>query len=119
MEFEKEEYDPQFDLIIGTETMTKLGIVLDFGREMITIDQIDLPMRNLKELQKPNILYQKYKNAEPTSTKELTKRAMRILDAKYEKADLPAIVEKCAPLMETQKVKLFHNSFQLEEILVL
>jgi len=103
MEFDRKDYDPQFDLIIGTETMKKLGIVLDFGREMIMIDQIDLPMRRLKELQKPNIRFQTYKNTEPVSTAELTKRAIRILDAKYEKADLPAIVEKCDHLEKNQK----------------
>ena len=31
---------------------------------------------------------------------------MQILDAKYEKADLPAIVEKCNHLTDIQKVKL-------------
>ena len=30
---------------------------------------------------------------EPKSTEELTDQAIKILDAKYEKADLPSIVE--------------------------
>ena len=29
---------PEFDLIIGIETMTKLGVVLNFDDKMITID---------------------------------------------------------------------------------
>ena len=53
MEFDPKDYDPKFDLIIGTKTMKELGIVLDFGRNMIMINQIDLPMRRLKELKKP------------------------------------------------------------------
>ena len=106
MEYDPKNYDPKFDLIIGTNTMRELGIVLDFSRDMIMIDKIDLPMRRIDEIQKPNKLYQMYKNTEPDSTKELTKRALRILDAKYEKADLPAIVSTCDHLNESQKEKL-------------
>ncbi len=89
-------YKPKFDLIIGTLTMQELGIVLDFSTNMIEIDQIKLPMRKIKDLQKPNQIYQMYKNWEnlkvltqmfkkfdPESTKELTDCAVKILDAKY------------------------------------
>ena len=50
------EYDPKkmaapaFDLILGVETLHKLGIVLDFRTKMITIDEILLPMRNIDNL---------------------------------------------------------------------
>ena len=39
---------PTYDLILGVETMSKLGIVLDFGEKMITIDQIELPMKPIE-----------------------------------------------------------------------
>ena len=51
VEYASEDYEPKFDLIIGTETMNKLGIVLDFKRQMIEIDQIDLPMQKLAKIQ--------------------------------------------------------------------
>ncbi len=38
---------PQYDLILGNETMKELGIVLDFKSKTITIDEITLPMRNI------------------------------------------------------------------------
>ena len=47
---------PAFDLIIGNETTTKLGMELNFDDKTITIDQQTLPMRmfesisNLKQL---------------------------------------------------------------------
>ncbi len=41
---------PVFDLIIGCNSMEKLGIVMDFKAKMITIDEIILPMRNIKNL---------------------------------------------------------------------
>ena len=83
--------------------MKELGIVLGFSREMIMIDKIDLPMRKIEEIQKPNKLYQMHKNTEPESTRELTKRVLRILDGKYKKADLPAIAHTCDHLDRHQK----------------
>ena len=41
---------PAFDLIIGTKTMTELGIILDFKHRMIKIDEIKLPMQNIEDL---------------------------------------------------------------------
>ena len=103
VEYASEDYEPKFDLIIGTETMKKLGIVLDFKRQMIEIDQIDLPMRKLVEIQQPKRVFHSFQNPEPTTTSDLTKRTVRILDAKYEKADLSAIVEKCEHLTQPEK----------------
>ncbi len=37
---------PQYDLILGTETMKEFGIILNFIDKMITIAEIILPMRN-------------------------------------------------------------------------
>jgi hypothetical protein len=42
---------PQYDLILGTETMEEFGIMLDFKAKTITIDWIILPMRNINHLQ--------------------------------------------------------------------
>ena len=47
-----------FDLIIGTETMECLGIALDFKTEIITLDEMNLPMRNIKNLQSRYAQYQ-------------------------------------------------------------
>ncbi len=39
-----------FDLILGTKTMNELGIVFDFKDKIITLDEIQLPMRSIHEL---------------------------------------------------------------------
>jgi hypothetical protein len=49
------EYDqnmgkPVFDLIIGCNSMEKLGIVMDIKTKTITLDEIILPMRNIANL---------------------------------------------------------------------
>ncbi len=74
------EYDkyskPQYDLILGTETMKELGIILNFKDKMITIDEIILPMRNINNLQGSSILQALRHNhslaMEPQSTQDAT-----------------------------------------------
>ncbi len=48
VEYKKDDYNPEFDLIIGTQTMQELVIILDFSTNMIVIGKIKLPMRKIK-----------------------------------------------------------------------
>jgi hypothetical protein len=87
---------PMYDLIIGKNTMHDLGVVLDFNQNTIQIDKILLPMRDIANLQlKSSITRALWNNLnhaqEPVSTRSATKRVVEILDAKYEKADIPTI----------------------------
>jgi hypothetical protein len=101
-----------YDLIIGKQTAHDLGVNLDFQQKTITIDKILLPMRNIANLQlKPRITRALRENTcfaqEPTSTRSATKRLMKILDTKYEKADLLAIIrENCSHLVASDREKL-------------
>jgi hypothetical protein len=103
---------PMYDLIIGKQTMHNLGVKLDFQEKTITIDEILLLMRNIVNLQlKPRITRALRKNTcfaqEPISICSATKRMVTILDAKYEKADLPAIIrENCSHLTAFNREKL-------------
>ncbi len=102
---------PQYDLILGVKTMKKYGIILDFKDKMITVDKVKLPMQNINYLQGSSTLSALKLNlslaTEPKSTQEATKRVRRILDAKYQKADLQAIVkDKCNHLSADQQKKL-------------
>ncbi len=76
--------------------MKEFGIILKFRDKMITIDEIIFPMRNINNLQGSSILRALRHNhslaMEPQSTQDTTERAMRILDAKYSKADLQSVV---------------------------
>ncbi len=94
--------EPGFVLILGCYTMKELGIVLDFWTTEITVDEISLPMRDINSLKTRaatekawtvnNSIYQST-SKEPQSTLKATKRLIKILDAKYEKANLRAITE--------------------------
>ncbi len=45
MEYDEDNYDPKFELIIATQTMQELGIILNFSTNMVVIDEIKPPMR--------------------------------------------------------------------------
>ncbi len=99
VEYSPRDQAPMSGLIIGKHTMHNLGIVLDFKEKTIKIDKILLPMRNIAILQlKPSITRVFRHNTcfaqEPISTRSTTKRAVEILDAKYEKADLSAKIRE-------------------------
>jgi hypothetical protein len=119
--------EPGFDLILGCNSMNELGIVLDFRTKEITLDEISLPMRDIKNLRSRsaadkawivnNSIYQST-SKEPQSTLEATKRLVKILDAKYEKANLRAITKAdCLNhLSATKKNKLLQLLQEFEEL---
>jgi hypothetical protein len=92
---------PGFDLKLDTNTLKELGIILDFWTKEIALIDISLPMRDIKKLQTRatkertgtlnNSIYQRM-SKESQSMLEATQCHIQILDAKYEKADLRAIV---------------------------
>ena len=53
VEYDGKDNAPPFDLIIGEQTLSDLKAHLDWENKMITIDDIKLPMRNIKNLQIP------------------------------------------------------------------
>jgi hypothetical protein len=101
-----------YDLIIGKQTIHNLGVKLDFHEKTITIDDILLPMKNIAYLQlKPRIIRVLRENTcfaqEPICTRSTPKRVVEILDANYEKADLPAIIREIfSHLKASNKEKL-------------
>ncbi len=103
---------PQCDIILGVKTMKEYGIILDFKDKMITVDEVKLPMRNINYLQGSSIIRALRLNhslvaMELQSTQDATKRVTRILDTKYQKADLQSIVkDKCKHLSADQQKKL-------------
>jgi hypothetical protein len=93
---------------------------MDFQEKTTTIDEILLPMRNIANLQlKPRITRALREHTcfaqEPISTRSATKQVVKILDAKYEKADLPAIIrENCSHLTASDREKLFSMLLKFE-----
>ncbi len=102
---------PQYDLILGVKNMKKYAIILDFKDKMITVDEVKLPMQNINYLQGSSTLRVLRLNhslaMEPQSTQDATKHVTWILDSKYQKADLQAIVrDNCKHLSTNKQNKL-------------
>jgi hypothetical protein len=113
---------PMYNLILGNQTLHDLGVIFDFKEKTIAIDKILLPMRNIARLQlEPSVTRALWLNTclaqEPVSTCTATKRVVEILDAKYKKADLPAIVrENCSHLQPSTREKLLSMLLRLEPL---
>ncbi len=86
---------PAYDLIIGVKSLVKIRVVLDFFTYKLTIDNITLPMHHTNSLKNLHDLHNLFReHLEPEVTREATHRAVKILDTKYKKADLPSIVDQ-------------------------
>ncbi len=113
---------PVYDLILGKQTLHDLGVVLDFKEKTITIDEILLPMRNINNLQLKTSISRALKlntsfSQEPVSTRGATKHVVEILDAKYAKADLPAIVrDNCKYLSPSERESLLYLLLKFEQL---
>ena len=79
-------------------------------------------MRNIARLQlEPSVSRALWLNTcqaqEPVSTRTATKRVVEILDAKYEKADLPAIIrDNCSHLKPSEREKLLSVLLKFESL---
>jgi hypothetical protein len=107
-EYDQKMSKPVFNLIIGCNSMEKLGIVLDFNAKAITIDEIILPMRNINNLTNKSKVKETWAKSnalahKPISTELATQRAVNILDANYTKADLQAVVTNCTQLNSVEQ----------------
>ena len=87
-----------FDLILGVNTLSKLGNVLDFNTVNITIDEFNLPMRETNKLSNKSKIERTWSvnnsmHHEPQNTLDVTKHVIKILDANFAKADLQLVVK--------------------------
>ncbi len=112
---------PAYDLILGKQTWHNLGVVLDFKEKAITIEESLLPMGNINNLQLITSISRALKlnmnfSQEPASTRGATKCVVEILDAKYAKADLPAIVrDNCKHLNPSKRELLLPLLLKFEQ----
>ncbi len=109
VEYSPGDQAPMYGFTKDKQTMHDLRVVLDFQEKTIKIYKILLPMRNIANLQLKTSITRALRQStcfaqEPISTHSDTKRGVEILDAKYEKADLPAIIRKnCSHLKASDR----------------
>jgi len=95
-------YEPSlvYDLIIDIKSLTKIGAILNFSDNTLTIDKVTLRMHRHDSFMDLNQLSNSLKeHLKPQSMLETSYRAVEILDASYDKADLlKSFNEKCKHL---------------------
>jgi hypothetical protein len=122
IEYSPGDQAPMYDLIIVKQPMHNLRVVLDFQEKTIKIDEVFLPMRKIANLQlKPKITRALRENTcfsqEPISIRSITKCVVEILYAKYEKANLQAIMrENCSHLKPSDREKLLSVLLRFESL---
>ena len=95
---------PIYNLIIGVKSLANIGAILDFTTYNLTLDNVELPMRPFGSLiDHKDLSNMLQEHLEPKSTAEATHRAVEILDANYENADLPSIVNECYKHLSTDQ----------------
>jgi len=101
----------RYDLIIGRDLLKELGMSLDFSQHIVTWDNATITMKDVASVTQlhkndHNSFYWQDDSAETEALKSSTERIKRILDAKYEKANLDELVRECSYLTEDQQIKL-------------
>lgn len=106
--------DFPYDMVLGQDVISELGINLDFESQQIKWGQLGVDMKEPNFIRKDQRSFTFYKSTEPKAVREDTKRATRILDANYEKANLPNIVKECSHLNKEEQNKLLEvlDSYQ-------
>ena len=82
----------EFDMIIGRDLLSEIGITLNFKEHSIQWDDIEIPMKPA------NATKTHFHIADSPTLDDATERIKHILDAKYEAANLNAIADSCTHL---------------------
>jgi len=90
-----------YDMIIGQDLLTELGINILFQEQVVTWDDATIPMKD-----RDATMADSYFIKEEGAIDEATDRIKKILDAKYEKADLEEIAKQQTHLDETEQEQL-------------
>ena len=96
-----------YDLIIGRDLMHEIGINILFKDGTIEWDNASIPMQSIDKLDETYIdeFEQEIMFTHDPVTTE-AERIQNIIDAKYSKADLSAIVKECETLTKFEQEKL-------------
>jgi hypothetical protein len=100
----------QYDMIVGCDLMSQLRIILDFDGQTMTWDKSAIKMKeyeDLSDINSPiNEFYWHEESYESQALNDASSRLKKILDAKYEPADLDKIAHNCDYLTDDEQMQL-------------
>ena len=108
-------------MIIGRDLLENLGVIMDFKKSSVNWEGIEIPMRDFQRLKDLKMSHDEVNaiikgSVEPLVTQEATERMVRILDSKYEKANLSNVVASTTHLTDVEKQKLFKLLVKYEDL---
>jgi len=102
----------KYDMILGRDLLESLGLTLNFADKTVIWDGSTVPMKNPKFIKQPlnnyimDSFYWHKDLLESDALQSATEWLKKILNAKYEKADLTDICRKCTHLNSEEQAKL-------------
>ena len=93
--------DIGYDMVIGTDLMSDLGLRLDFQNQGIEWDEASIPFKSIDDTFETGFFIK-----DSQAVIESTERIKNILDAKYVKLDIDEYVSKCTHLTDEQQKSL-------------
>lgn len=102
-----------YDMIIGRDLLHELGVTIDFKDSTVTWDNVSIPMKD-KDCTVNNEAI--FNISEGEAVDDATTRMKKILDAKYEPADLDKVCAECKDLTAEERDKLKRLLEQYEEL---
>ncbi len=97
-EFHTAEQEFSYDMIIGRDLLTELGIIINFKEANVTWDGVTIGMKDVHAT-----VQDSYFVEDSATVTDATNRVKAILDAKYQKANLDEEVQKCSHLSTTEQ----------------
>ena len=116
-----DEQEVGYNIVIGRDLMLELKMNISFENKTVSWDGIEIPMRDFNKLRKWNISNIEMKaiiqeSSEPIVTQKATERILRILDSKYEKANLRVVIEGAKHLTSIEQDKLYKLLVKYKDI---
>jgi len=110
-----------YDMVIGRDLLDTLGVNLDFRKSVVDWEGIEVPMKDFQKLKELKMSRDEVNaiikgSAEPLITQAATERMVRILDSKYEKANLSHVVASTTHLTAIEKKKLYQLLVKYEDL---
>jgi hypothetical protein len=109
-----------YDLIVGHDLMSELQIIINFNDKMMTWDESTIKMRDygmfLDTLSPINDFYWYKEILESQVLNEASSHLNKILDTKYEPADLDKIVQECEYITVNEQMQSLSLLYKHEHL---
>ena len=100
-----------YDMIIGRDLLTELGLDISFKQQTITWDTAEIPMKP-RDCTPEDAYHVK----DSLAMDEASDRIKQIIDAKYEPANLDTVVQECKHLNKNQQASLHQLLTKYEDL---